>query len=332
MVIRYRKTKGNVVLIIVAFIWGSSFVAQKQGMEYIGPFTFNGLRSIIGAIVLTPVVTVSVRAGERMAKRSKSDSGAEKYTGAEVHSKDFNDAGNSLHEIKSKKGNKRMLIKGGLICGIVLFFASSFQQIGLLYTTSGKSGFITAFYIIIVPLLGRLIGRTVRPVLWFCAGIALIGLYLICIKDGFSINKGDLWTLACAFCYAIHILVIDRFSPEVNGVALSQIQFFVAGLISIPIMFATESADPGLLFDCWLPLCYSGIMSGGVGYTLQIIAQKHTEPTVACLIMSLEAAFALLTGWLVLGETMSAKEFIGCAVMFTAIVISQRPSRESSFN
>ena len=143
MVIRYRKTKGNVVLIIVAFIWGSSFVAQKQGMEYIGPFTFNGLRSIIGAIVLTPVVTVSVRAGERMAKRSKSDSGAEKYTGAEVHSKDFNDAGNSLHEIKSKKGNKRMLIKGGLICGIVLFFASSFQQIGLLYTTSGKSGFIT---------------------------------------------------------------------------------------------------------------------------------------------------------------------------------------------
>ena len=206
------------------------------------------------------------------------------------------------------------------------------KDIGLLYTTSGKSGFITAFYIIIVPLLGRLIGRTVRPVLWFCAGIALIGLYLICIKDGFSINKGDLWTLACAFCYAIHILVIDRFSPEVNGVALSQIQFLVAGLISIPIMFATESADPGLLFDFWLPLCYSGIMSGGVGYTLQIIAQKHTEPTVACLIMSLEAAFALLTGWLVLGETMSAKEFIGCAVMFTAIVISQRPSRESSFN
>ena len=298
-----KKIRGNLLLLLTALIWGASFVAQRAGMEYIGPFTFNGIRSLVGCIVLIPVILI-------LSKLKSGESETETFTDEE------------------KKAQKKTLLVGGILCGIALFAASSLQQIGMVYTTAGKAGFITALYIVIVPIIGIFIGKKIRPIVWLCVILAVAGLYLLCIKDGFSIGKGDLLVLLCALGFAIHILIIDHFSPKTDGVKLSCIQFFVCGVISIIPMFAFESPDWSAILACRVPILYAGVLSCGVAYTLQIIAQKGTDPTIASMLLSLESVFAVISGVVILHEHIILREMFGCIIIFVAIIIAQLPSKE----
>ena len=296
-----NRAKGPLLLLLTAFIWGTAFVAQRKGMEFIGPFTFNGIRSFIGAAVLLPLILYIVKTARRCEP----------------------DAPNALKTAASRKA----LMLGGLACGTMMFIASTLQQAGMVYTTSGKAGFITALYIVIVPILGLFLGKRLRPLIVVCVLMAVAGLYLLTIKDGLSINKGDLLVLACAFFFSLHILIIDHFSPITNAVALSAIQLLVTGIVSIPCMAIFEDVNWDAVFDCTLPILYAGVMSCGVAYTLQIVAQKYTEPTVASLLLSLESVFAALAGAVVLGEVLSGRELAGCIIMFIAIILAQLPER-----
>ena len=312
-----KKMRGNLMLMLTALIWGSSFVAQKSGMDLIGPLAFNGIRTLIGGIVLIPAIMFlknwkvkkALQAGE---------------TAAEVSEED-------------RKKENRLLIIGGICCGIALLVASNLQQIGIFYTTAGKAGFITALYVVLVPICGLFIGKKVRPVIWLCVLASAVGLYLLCMpaEGGFGhINKGDLLIMLCALCFTGHILVIDYFSPKVDGVKLSCIQFFVAGILSIILMFPLDPAlgfdlpSFSTLIDSWLPVLYAGVLSCGVAYTLQIVAQADTDPTVASMILCLESVFAVIAGMIILGESMSLREIAGCLIMFAAIVVSQLPAKE----
>ncbi|HWQ79672.1 MAG TPA: DMT family transporter [Anaerovoracaceae bacterium] len=301
-----RQLRGNLLLIITALIWGVSFVAQKAGMEYIGPFTFNGIRFLLGSLVLIPVILVM----DTLQRRRRS---------GEI----------DAEPIKIAK-NGKTLITGGLSCGAVLFIAATLQQIGMVYTTVGKAGFITALYIVLVPIFGRFIGRKIRPVLWLCVALASFGLYLLCVKEDLSVGRGDLLMIASALGFAGHILVIDYFSPKADGIKLSCLQFLTAGLLSAPFMLLLETVNWIKIFACLQPILYSSVMSCGVAYTLQIIAQKDTEPTVASLIMSLESVFAVIAGILLLNEQVSFRETLGCVIMFAAILLAQLPSKKES--
>ncbi len=298
----YKKLRSEVLLLLAAIIWGASFVAQRAGMEHIGPFTFNGIRSFIGSLVLIPVIMVL----DRQRRRSRTELG-----GARA------DEGGPTHHAQVKR--KDMLV-GGVLCGVILFIASSLQQFGMVHTSAGKGGFITALYILLVPIAGVLLKRKVRPILWFCVALATVGLYLLSVTEGFSIGKGDLLVLLCAFGFAAHILVIDHFSPRVDGVRLACVQLLVCGLLSTPFMVVFETLHFGNIVRCWLPLLYAGIMSCAVAYTLQIVGQRQTEPAIASLILSLEAAFALLFGIVLLQERISSREALGCLIMFASIM------------
>jgi drug/metabolite transporter (DMT)-like permease len=308
-----KKMRGNLMLILTALIWGSAFVAQKSGMELIGPLAFNGIRTTIGGIVLIPAI---VFLNNFKAKKAEA-------------------AGEELVEKtpEEKKKENKLLIIGGICCGVALMVASTFQQIGIFYTTAGKAGFITALYVVLVPICGLFIGKRVRPVIWACVVASAVGLYLLCMPAGGGgfgqINKGDVLIMICALCFTAHILVIDYFSPKVDGVKLSCIQFFVAGILSLILMFPL---DPMLGFDLptfstivatWLPILYAGVLSCGVAYTLQIVAQKYTEPTVATLFMSLESVFSLLGGIVVLKQIPTGRELFGCVLVFLAVLMSQ---------
>ena len=225
-------------------------------------------------------------------------------------------------------GSRKDLIVGGVCCGVLLFAASSLQQIGLVYTTAGKSGFITAFYIVIVPVLGIFLRQKVGWKIWTAVGIALVGLYFLCITEGFSVNIGDFYVFLCALLFSLHILVIDYFAPRVDGVKMSCIQFFVCGLISLIPMFALETPTISGLLAGWFPLFYAGVLSCGVGYTLQIVGQKNVNPTVASLLLSLESCFSVLAGWIILGERLSVREGMGCVLMFAAIILAQLPEKK----
>ncbi len=292
--------KGNLMLLLAAFIWGSTFVAQKSGMDLIGPFTFNGIRCLIGGLVLIPVCFLFAKEDPIPENASAED----------------------------RKAYNKTLLLGGLCCGLVVFAASNLQQIGLLYTTAGKSGFITVLYVVLTPVCGLFLKHKVRPVTWLCVIMALFGLYLLCFKAGSPINIGDVITFLGALGFTAHILVIDYFSPKVNGVKMSCLQFLVCGFISVPIAFIFEEIDWANVFDCWLPILYAGVLSCGVAYTLQIVAQKDTTPVVACIMMSMESVFAVICAALILGEMMSVKELIGCIIMFAAVIIVQLPSKE----
>lgn len=301
-----KKLRGNLMLLLTALIWGSSFVAQRTGMDYIGPFTFNGIRSFIGGLALIPVILLM--------------SGKRSPNSEEDPEKDLSD--------EQKRKERKTLLIGGIVCGVVLFTAGSLQQIGLVYTTAGKAGFITALYIVLVPVMGVFIGKKVKPILWLCVAMAVAGLYLLCIKEGFSLSKGDFLVLLCAFGFTLHILVIDYFSPKTDGVKMSCIQFFVCGAISIVPMIAMETVVLSDILACWLPLLYAGVLSCGIGYTLQIVAQKDTNPTIAAMLLSLESVFAVISGAVILHEHMALRELIGCIIMFAAIIIAQLPSKD----
>lgn len=298
-----KKTgwKNPLLLFLTAAIWGTAFVAQSVGTEYVGGFTFNFSRCMIGGVVLIPCIFLLKRF------KSETDQGTQKS--------------------ERKPGEGRTLLIGGICCGIVLFIASNLQQFGIKYTTVGKAGFITALYIIIVPVAGIFLKKKVGIRIWFSVGLAVAGLYLLCITDRLAIGHGDFLVLLCAAAFAVHILIIDYFSPKVDGVQMSCIQFFVCGLLCAAAMLIFEKPEPGAVFQAWLPILYAGVMSCGVAYTLQIVGQKDMDPTIASLILSLESVVSVLAGWLLLGQKLSARELSGCALMFAAIILAQLPDR-----
>ncbi len=304
-----RSIRSSLMLVLTALIWGLSFVAQSVGMEYVGPFTFNCIRSVLGGLVLIPCIFLLDRLG--------GDSPS-----APVARKRF-----AL--VQGTPAEKRLLLGGGVACGLALAVASSLQQFGILYTTVGKAGFITALYIIIVPILGLFFKRRVSMTVWGGVALALAGMYLLCITDDFNIGRGDVLVILCAFIFSIHILLIDHFSPLVDGVRLSCVQFLTCGVLCGICMFLFERPTLRSILSAWLPILYAGVLSCAVAYTLQVVAQKYVEPTVASLILSLESVFATLFGWLILGQTLSAKELSGCLLVFCAIVLAQAPRRRS---
>ena len=291
------KIKNGIMLVLTAFIWGTAFVAQSVGMDYLGPFTFNGVRSLIGGAALLPCIWLFQK-------------------------------GKGKATEKPSRGARKELIAGGIACGLLLFAASSLQQIGIQYTTAGKAGFITAFYIVIVPVLGIFLHKKISGKVWGAVAIALAGLYFLCITEKVAMGKGDILIFLCALVFSIHILVIDYFSPKVDGVKMSCIQFFVCGIVSLPPMFFKETPKIGAMVEGWAPLLYAGVLSCGVAYTLQIIGQKNVNPAVASLILSLESCFSVLAGWMVLGEKLSMRESVGCVLMFGAIILAQLPDRK----
>ena len=289
-----KKQLGNsLLLLLTATIWGSAFVAQSVGMEHVGPFTFTFSRSIIGGIVLLPCILL-------------------------------------LGKWKKGFATKVEWI-GGICCGIALCVASNFQQVGIQFTTVGKAGFITALYVVLVPIFGLFLKKRVPILIWGCVGLSVVGLYLLCMPTGaFTLALGDLLVLICAVLFTVHILVIDHFSPKGDGVVISCIQFFTCGILSgIPMLFF-ENPSVGSMLDAKWSILYAGVLSSGVAYTLQVVAQKNVNPTVASLIMCLESVVAVLAGWIVLGQDMSSREILGCVLMFVAIVLAQLPVPEKT--
>lgn len=287
------SVKNSLLLLLTATIWGVAFVAQSVGMDYIEPFTFNCIRSILGGITLLPVIFLG---------KGKSEPPS------------------------------RTLLTGGICCGILLFAASNFQQFGIQYTTVGKAGFITACYIILVPIMGIFLKKKCTPLIWLSVLFALAGLYLLCITEEFSLGKGDVLVLICSFLFALHILVIDYFSPKTDGVKMSCIQFFVCGILSGICMLFTETPSFSNIRSAAVPLLYAGIFSCGVAYTLQIVGQKNMNPTVASLILSLESSISVLAGWILLGQGLGLREAVGCILMFAAILLAQLPVKKTGKN
>ena len=280
------KLKGSLLLLLTAVVWGASFVSQSVGLDHMEPFSFNGLRSIIGGLSLLPVIAIIRR--------------------------------------KSDGSDLKVSLTGGLCCGIVLFSASTIQQHAIQYTTAGKAGFITALYIIIVPILQIMLRQRPRKQIWVCAFAALAGFWLLSVKEGFDVGHGDLMMLGCAVVFAVHIIVIDRFIKRgTDPILMACVQFFVVGILSAPFAFITEHPTLNDAMISWLPLLYSGVAACGVGYTLQMVGQKTTPPAAATLIMSLESVFAVLFGWLLLGEQLTAREFGGCVLVFAAVLGAQ---------
>lgn len=288
----------SLLLLLTAAIWGVAFVAQSVGMDYVGPFTFSAVRSTLGGIVLLPCVA-------------------------------FLNRGNSAAEAKTEqKGNRKTLLIGGVSCGIALCIASNLQQFGIQYTTVGKAGFITAMYIVLVPVFGIFLKKKAGAKIWCGVALAVAGLYLLCMTDGsFTLQKGDFLTLLCAVAFSFHILIIDHFAPLVDGVKMSCIQFFTCGILSGICMFLFETPKLELILAAWLPIVYAGALSCGVAYTLQIIGQKGMNPTVASLIMSMESVISVIAGWIILHQELSARELFGCALMFLAIILVQLPGK-----
>ena len=290
----YKKLRSNLLLILTAFIWGTGFVAQNMGMEYAGPFSFNATRNFVGALALLPVIFLFSK----------------------------------LNKVKKQEYKRKDLVWGGIWCGTVLGLASALQQLGIyLGTSSGKAGFITALYMLLVPLLGLFLKKKVGFKAWVAVMLGTVGMYFLCITNGFEIEMGDFVIFLCAILYAVHIMVIDHFSPKADGIKMSCIQFVVSVIINVLIMLIFEDVNLMGLIQAWKAILYLGIMSSGVAYTLQIVAQKDTSPVAATLIMSLESVFAVLSGWLVLKETMNGNQLLGCLLIFIGIILSQLPEK-----
>lgn len=284
------------MLLLTALFWGFAFVTQTTAMDFVGPFTFQAVRQMIGFLVLLPVIAVRDKLG---------------YTA------DFK---------PQSSAEKKSLLVHGAVCGLVLFVACTLQQLGIVCGVSaGKSGFITALYIVLVPLSGILLGKKISFHLWFAVAAAVVGLFYLCGESNFTAEIGEILTLLCAFCFAFHILHIDHIANRVDGVRLAALQYLFCSLYSLPFAMLTEEISLAAIGNAWLPIVYTGVFSSGVAYTLQIIAQKHVEPTVASLTMSTEAVFAALFGWLVIGQKLSPQELFGCALVFFAIVTAQLP-------
>lgn len=288
-----KRLGSELLLLLTAALWGTAFSAHRYGMSIMGPFYFNAARCLLAGVALLPVVFW-------MSCRNKG---------------------------KGPNGYRRKdLIAGGLACGLALFGGETLQQVGIIYTTAGKTGFITALYIVIVPIMGIFLKRKTRPLTWICVVIAVAGLWLLSVQKGFVINRGDILVIGSAFFYALHILVIDHFTVKADAVKMSCIQFWVAGFLSLIPAAMAETFDMSKIVACWLPIVYSGVFNCAVAYTLQIIAQKNVEPAIASLLMSLESVFAVIAGYFILGEVLSVRESLGCVLMFAAVILAQLPA------
>lgn len=294
----HKSWLGSGMLLLTALIWGLAFVAQSVAMDSIGPFAFISVRNLIGAAVLLPVLSIL---------RKKAP------------------------PVHRESADKKKLVIGGILCGLALCVASCLQQIGISKTTVGKAGFITALYVVFVPICGLFFRRRVPGAVWFSVALAVVGLYFLCMSESFTVAPGDLYVAACAVAFTLHILIIDHFSPFVDGVKLSFIQFLVAGVVAAVPALGLEADTIMNLPAAWAPVLYAGVLSSGVAYTLQIIGQRFTSPVLASLILSLESVFAVLGGMVLLHQMPTAREMIGCVLMFAAIVLSQvmmRPKEE----
>lgn len=289
-----KQLRGIAALLLATLIWGSTFVAQSVGMDHIGPFTFQAVRCLIGAIGMLPVIAI--------ADKKKADG------------KTF-----------SARWNDKKLWKAGVLCGIPLFLACNLQQLGLVDTDAGKSAFLTAMYIVIVPILGIFQKKKPSKMIPVSVLLAVAGLYCLSCVGVTSISTADLLLLACAFMFAVQIIVVDRFGISVDPLRLNAIQALVCAALSAIVMIFTEQPTWQTILPCWLPLAYAGFLSMGAAYSLQIIGQRHLQPAAASLIMSLESVFAVLCGCLILKETLTKWEILGCILVFIAVLLSQLP-------
>lgn len=310
---RSKTIRNSILLFLTACIWGLAFVSQSKGMEAMGPFTFNGVRSLLGAAAVFPLVLIQIHREKETDKAGNTEQ-PEKNTGY--------------------KKNRGVVLVGGLLCGLAYTAGTTLQQIGILYTTVGKAGFITTLYIIFVPILGIFLRRKVSGVVWIGAAMAALGLYLLCMEERFSLTSGDTFIMLCAIAFAIHIMVIDYFSPKTAGVYLSCIQLFVCGVVSLILAFWLETPSFSQLKEGMGSLLYAGIMSCGVGYTLQIIGQKGMHPAVASLILSMESVVATISaylayklGFLKTDQSMTGRQMIGCAIVLAAVLLVQMPAK-----
>lgn len=294
------QTRNSMLLLLTSLVWGVAFVAQRQGGASAGPYTFNCIRSFLGGLVLLPVIPFLDRYTE----------GRKPQTAQE----------------------RRTLSIGGALCGLILFTASTLQQMGMYYgTTAGKAGFLTACYILLVPVFGIFFKKKCGWNVWVSILVAVVGLYFLCLTDGISFQLSDGLVLLCAVCFSVHIMVVDHFSPLVDGVRMACIQFFVCGAWGMFPMIAVEMPRMGPAVwlqslgsvDVWIPILYAGLISCGVGYTLQIVGQNGVNPTIASLLMSLESVFSVLAGMLILHETMTGREVLGCVMVFAAVIFAQ---------
>ena len=284
-----QEIKSSLLLFTAASIWGVAFVAQSIGMEYMGPFTFNGARFLLGGIVLLPFALFRL-------KREKD---------------------------RGREADKKLMLSGGLACGIAIFVASTFQQIGMQYTTVGKAGFITALYIVIVPLISIFLGKRYSYIVWFGVFLAAIGFYFLSISGNISISVGDILIMFCAISFSVHILIIDYLAPKMDGVALSCMQFLFSGVVSWILAVILETPSLQGIIKGGIPVLYAGIFSCGVAYTLQIIGQTKVAPATATLILSLESVISVLAGWVILKEALTGRQVLGCILVFAAVILVQ---------
>lgn len=291
----------SAILFTAALIWGFTFVAQSVGMDHVGPFTFIAARNIVALSVLLPVAAIMDRRGKTRTQDA------------------------------DRKKNSRLLFPGGICCGIFLFGGSALQQFGVRETTVGKAGFISALYMVLVPLFGIFLGKKIGLRIWAAVALAAWGMYLLCMTKGdFHLAAGDIYLFACAIVFSFQILAVDRFSPLVDGVKLSCVQTLTNAVLGSIMMALFERPDFGNILAAWMPIVYAGALSSGIGYTCQIIGQKNLNPAVASLIMSLESVISALAGWLLLHQTLSARELAGCALTFAAIILVQLPGRRKA--
>ncbi len=286
------KTRNALLLLLLtSFIWGFAFVAQSTAAKDIGPFTYNAIRMLLGALSLVPFSLKTLRSNIK------------------------------------KEGYTKKLMKGGMICGCFLAIASYLQQFGIAYTTAGKAGFITSLYILFVPVISLFFGKKNPPRIWICVAIGLIGAYLLSVKDGFEISKGDLFVSLCAICFCLHILSIDKFGKDVDAIELSMVQFATAGAICSIGMFFFEKPEISSILSAWIAILYSGVLSCAVAYTLQVVGQKYLKPAPATLALSLESVWAAIGGALILKESMNARELVGCIILFASVIVAQLPAK-----
>ena len=311
-----RKLLGNLLLLLTAMIWGTAFVAQRVGMDSIEPITFNAARMWLAAVAIGSAAFLT----RRNRQKGQAPNNAEKQITADGA------AGAVTGPRDPAQDRRRNTIIGGICCGTFLTAASLFQQMGIVYTTAGKAGFITALYMLFVPILSFILFKKKNTwLVWTGVLIGVIGMYLLCITDGFSLTYGDMLVCICALLFSCHILCCDHFVRLGNPLFISAIQFTTVAVISSVAAFIAEEPSWQKVISAAIPILYCGIVSGGIGYTLQMIAQKYTDPTIASLLMSLESVFAVIAGALLLGERMTARELAGCIIMFAAIVLVQIP-------
>ena len=303
-----KSLRGSLLLLLGSVVWGAAFVAQRVGMDHLGPFSFNGIRMLLAGVVMIPVTALIER--KNALRNRQSDSTAELM---------------DRREDETQRVDPKDQRRAGLLCGFMLFAASSLQQMGLVTTTAGKAGFITALYVVLVPVAAWLLfKKNPGRIIWLGVALAVFALYLLCMPaGGFSLQSGDLLLLGCAACYTVQILCVDYYAPKVSSVRLARDEFLITGVLSMLIAVFTETIAWEGIREALIPILYSGIMSGAAGFTLQIIGQRDTDPTIASLLMCLESVFAVLTGAIVLGEKMTVRETAGCILMFSAVILAQ---------